>query len=160
MRAGQGEGDAHPVRLVERGSGGAVVRGGEGCVRRLGGVGAYICQEVVEGAARAGEDDAFVALVQDGGQIDCGFLPFGVLIEPGEAEHVVDEHAGLANIARVITCGALIMTSVLSVIVDAAVVRLLLVPATMYLLGRANRWIPDWLDRLLPHLDPDGDDAG
>ncbi|MFJ5546638.1 MMPL family transporter [Streptomyces sp. NPDC093225] len=84
--------------------------------------------------------------------------------------------AGLASTARVITCAALIMTSVflafllsqnpvvkmlalglgVSVVLDATVVRLLLVPATMNLLGRANWWIPAWLDRLLPHLDPEG----
>ncbi|MCX5384510.1 MMPL family transporter [Streptomyces sp. NBC_00083] len=94
--------------------------------------------------------------------------------------HRADNHlavaAGLAATARVITCAALIMTSVflafmlspnvvvkmlalglgVSVILDATVVRLLLVPATMYLFGRANWWIPRWLDRRLPHLDPEG----
>ncbi|MEZ0095808.1 MMPL family transporter [Streptacidiphilus sp. EB129] len=84
--------------------------------------------------------------------------------------------SGLAATARVISCAALIMTSVflafllstnvvvkmlalglgVSVIIDATVVRLLLVPATMYLFGRANWWLPGWLDRLLPHLDPEG----
>ncbi|MFF3694452.1 MMPL family transporter [Streptomyces sp. NPDC002221] len=94
--------------------------------------------------------------------------------------HGGDNHlsvaTGLAATARVITCAALIMTSVflafmlspnvvvkmlalglgVSVIVDATVVRLLLVPATMYLFGRANWWIPAWLDRRLPRLDPEG----
>ncbi|MFG2617219.1 MMPL family transporter [Streptomyces sp. NPDC048507] len=85
---------------------------------------------------------------------------------------------GLAATARVITCAALIMTSVflafllsanvavkmlalglgVSVVIDATVVRLLLVPASMYLFGRANWWLPGWLDRLLPRLDPEGDD--
>ncbi|MFD8985227.1 MMPL family transporter [Streptomyces sp. NPDC059564] len=84
---------------------------------------------------------------------------------------------GLAATARVITCAALIMTSVflafllstnvavkmlalglgVSVVIDATVVRLLLVPASMYLFGRANWWLPGWLDRILPHLDPEGD---
>ena len=84
---------------------------------------------------------------------------------------------GISATARVITCAALIMTSVflafllstnvvvkmlalglgVSVIIDATVVRLLLVPALMFLLGRANWWIPRWLDRLLPHLDPEGE---
>ncbi|MEV8518037.1 MMPL family transporter [Dactylosporangium sp. NPDC051484] len=40
-----------------------------------------------------------------------------------------------------------------AVLVDATVVRLLLVPATMALLGRANWWLPRWLDRLLPHVE-------
>ncbi|WP_328929557.1 MMPL family transporter [Streptomyces sp. NBC_00190] len=97
--------------------------------------------------------------------------------------HRKDNHlavaTGLAATARVITCAALIMTSVflafllstnvavkmlalglgVSVIIDATVVRLLLVPACMYLFGRANWWLPGWLDRLLPHLDPEGPPA-
>ncbi|MCX4695383.1 MMPL family transporter [Streptomyces sp. NBC_01408] len=94
--------------------------------------------------------------------------------------HRGDNHlavaTGLAATARVISCAALIMTSVflafllstnvavkmlalglgVSVVIDATVVRLLLVPASMYLFGRANWWLPGWLDRLLPHLDPEG----
>ncbi|MFJ9752349.1 MMPL family transporter [Streptomyces chartreusis] len=94
--------------------------------------------------------------------------------------HTKDNHlsvaTGLAGTARVITCAALIMTSVflafllstnvvikmlalglgVSVVIDATVVRLVLVPSTMYLLGRANWWLPRRLDRLLPHLDPEG----
>jgi len=41
------------------------------------------------------------------------------------------------------------------VLIDATLVRMVLVPATMSLLGRANWWLPGWLDRLLPHLDFD-----
>jgi RND superfamily putative drug exporter len=88
---------------------------------------------------------------------------------------------GLAATARVISCAAVIMTSVflafllstnvvikmlalglgVSVLVDATIIRLLVVPATMYLAARANWWIPGWLDRILPHLDPEGHpDAG
>ncbi|WP_439813522.1 MMPL family transporter [Streptomyces sp. P9-2] len=79
--------------------------------------------------------------------------------------------------ARVITCAALIMVSVfaafvvsdnvvvkmlglglaVSVLVDATVVRLLLVPAVMTLLGRHAWWTPHWLDRLLPHIDAEGE---
>ena len=84
--------------------------------------------------------------------------------------------AGLAATARVITCAALIMACVFisfvlsgnvvvkmlavglaaSVLVDATIVRLVLVPATMTLLGRANWWLPGWLDRLLPRIDAEG----
>jgi RND superfamily putative drug exporter len=84
--------------------------------------------------------------------------------------------AGLATTARVITCAALIMASVftafvastsvvikmlaiglaVSVLVDATVVRLVLVPATMTLLGRGNWWLPRWLDRILPRIDAEG----
>jgi RND superfamily putative drug exporter len=80
---------------------------------------------------------------------------------------------GLAATARVITCAALIMTSVflafllsssvvvkmlalglgVSVLIDASLIRLLIVPATMFLLGRACWWLPSWLDRVLPHLE-------
>jgi len=83
---------------------------------------------------------------------------------------------GLAATARVITCAAAIMASVFlafvlssdvvvkmlavglcaSVIVDATVVRLILVPATMTLMGRANWWLPSWLDRILPRIDAEG----
>ncbi|MCH0565578.1 MULTISPECIES: MMPL family transporter [unclassified Streptomyces] len=83
---------------------------------------------------------------------------------------------GLAGTARVISCAALIMTSVflafllstnvvikmlalglgVSVVLDATVVRLLLVPAAMNLLGQANWWMPRRLDRLLPRLEPEG----
>jgi len=82
---------------------------------------------------------------------------------------------GLAATARVITCAALIMTSVflafllssnvvikmmalglgVSVLIDASLIRLLVVPATMFLLGQANWWLPRWLDRLLPRLGPE-----
>jgi RND superfamily putative drug exporter len=83
---------------------------------------------------------------------------------------------GLRITARVISCAALIMVSVfaafllshaivvkmlglglaVSVLIDATVVRLLLVPAVMVLLGGHAWWIPRWLDRLLPHIDPEG----
>ena len=83
---------------------------------------------------------------------------------------------GLSRTARVITCAALIMASVfisftlssnvvvkmlavglsVSVLVDATIVRLILVPASMTLFGRANWWLPAWLDRVLPHIDAEG----
>ncbi len=76
---------------------------------------------------------------------------------------------GLSVTARVITCAALIMASVFlaflassnvvvkmfalglgaSILIDAFVIRLLLVPSLMFLLGRANWWTPRWLDRAL-----------
>lgn len=82
--------------------------------------------------------------------------------------------AGIAGTGRTITAAALIMVAVFSgfvlgsdpavkmmgvglataIFLDATVVRLLLVPATMKLLGEANWWLPGWLDRLLPGLDP------
>jgi RND superfamily putative drug exporter len=43
-----------------------------------------------------------------------------------------------------------------AVFVDATLVRMLLVPATMKLLGGANWWLPRWLDRLLPKVDVEG----
>jgi RND superfamily putative drug exporter len=42
------------------------------------------------------------------------------------------------------------------VLADAFVVRLLLMPALMHLLGGAAWWIPRWLDRILPNLDIEG----
>ena len=78
--------------------------------------------------------------------------------------------AGLAKTARVITAAAAIMVAVFlafvfspetflklmgvgmaaAIFVDATIVRMVLVPAVMQLLGRANWWIPQWLDRALP----------
>jgi len=77
---------------------------------------------------------------------------------------------GLAATARVISAAAAIMVVVFlsfvlipdvsvkqiglglaaAVLIDATVVRLVLVPAVMELLGNANWWLPGWLDRLLP----------
>lgn len=83
---------------------------------------------------------------------------------------------GVAATARVITAAALIMVCVfaafvlapdrqlklfgmgmaVAVFLDATVVRMLLVPATMELLGDRNWWIPKWLDRVLPKIDVEG----
>jgi uncharacterized membrane protein YdfJ with MMPL/SSD domain len=46
-----------------------------------------------------------------------------------------------------------------AVLVDATIVRLVLVPATMELLGDANWWLPKWLERRLPDLHLEGDAA-
>jgi RND superfamily putative drug exporter len=87
---------------------------------------------------------------------------------------------GLANTARVITAAAAIMVTVFgafvmedavflklagiglatAVFVDATVVRMVLVPATMELLGDRNWWLPRWLDRLLPSIDVEGEAVG
>ncbi|MFH8447898.1 MMPL family transporter [Streptomyces fungicidicus] len=95
-------------------------------------------------------------------------------VRTGDAKASV-AHA-LEITARVITCAALIMVSVfaafivsdnivvkmlglglaVSVLVDATVVRLLLVPAVMTLLGARAWWTPRWLDGILPHIDAEG----
>jgi RND superfamily putative drug exporter len=84
--------------------------------------------------------------------------------------------AGLAGTARVITAAAAIMIAVFAafvpstdiavkvigvgmasaIFIDATVVRMLLVPAVMHLLGRWNWWIPAALNRRLPHLAVEG----
>jgi RND superfamily putative drug exporter len=43
-----------------------------------------------------------------------------------------------------------------AVFLDATIVRMLLVPATMELLGDRNWWIPKWLDRILPRVNVEG----
>jgi RND superfamily putative drug exporter len=43
-----------------------------------------------------------------------------------------------------------------AIAIDATVVRMLLVPAIMHLLGRANWWLPRWLDQRLPQLRVEG----
>ena len=84
---------------------------------------------------------------------------------------------GIASTAKVITSAALIMIAVFlgfvlspdpvtkmmglglatAILVDATIVRMILVPATMKLMGNANWWIPRWLDRVLPMIDIDGE---
>jgi RND superfamily putative drug exporter len=44
----------------------------------------------------------------------------------------------------------------IAVLLDATIVRMLLVPATMELLGDRNWWIPKWLDRILPTIHVEG----
>ncbi len=83
---------------------------------------------------------------------------------------------GLAATARVITAAAAIMIVVfgsfmfeddriiklfglglaMAVFLDATLVRMLLVPATMELLGDRNWWLPKWLDRIIPNLNVEG----
>jgi len=83
---------------------------------------------------------------------------------------------GLATTARVITAAAAIMVFVFgsfllendrtfklfgvglasAILLDATIVRMLLVPATMELLGDRNWWLPRWLDRILPNINVEG----
>jgi uncharacterized membrane protein YdfJ with MMPL/SSD domain len=92
----------------------------------------------------------------------------------GDNERAVAE--GLSSSARTISSAALIMTCVFAVFVltgvpsikelglgcavaialDATLVRLILVPAAMKLMGRWNWWMPSWLDRALPDLSFEG----
>ena len=92
----------------------------------------------------------------------------------GDSDEAVVE--GISATARVITSAALIMISVFgafalgddplakmfgiglatAVLIDATIVRIVLVPAAMRLLGDRNWWLPAWLDRLLPRLDVEG----
>jgi RND superfamily putative drug exporter len=44
----------------------------------------------------------------------------------------------------------------LGVLVDAFIVRLLIIPAVMTLLGKSAWWLPKWLDRILPDVDVEG----
>ena len=84
---------------------------------------------------------------------------------------------GVNATARVITAAALIMVMVfgsfmfgddrvlkefgfglaVAIFVDATIVRMVLVPATMELLGDANWWLPKWLDRILPNVHIEGE---
>jgi putative drug exporter of the RND superfamily len=104
-----------------------------------------------------------------------------------EYDRTHDNHrsvvVGLSSTARVITSAAIIMVAVFggfvtnpatfvkmigvglaaAVLVDATVIRMILVPAAMTLMGRANWWLPRWLDRRLPtaaadETDPAADD--
>jgi RND superfamily putative drug exporter len=95
-------------------------------------------------------------------------------LEHGDNERAVAE--GLATSARTISSAALIMSSVFAVFVltgvpsikelglgcaiaiaiDATLVRLVLVPAAMKLMGKWNWWMPSWLDRALPDVSFEG----
>ncbi len=92
-------------------------------------------------------------------------------LKDGDTRRAVAE--GLAKTARVITAAAAIMVVVFlafvtssqvflklfgiglasAIFLDATIVRMVLVPAVMQLLGKRNWWIPDWLERILPRLD-------
>ncbi|QYJ03211.1 MMPL family transporter [Nocardioides panacisoli] len=89
-------------------------------------------------------------------------------------EAVVD---GFRNSARVVTAAAAIMTAVfagfileddaiiksmgfalaVSIIFDAFIVRMVLIPALLDLMGEKAWWLPKWLDRLLPNVDVEGE---
>ncbi|MFJ6988138.1 MULTISPECIES: MMPL family transporter [unclassified Streptomyces] len=95
-------------------------------------------------------------------------------LRTGDSARSVTE--GLAGTGRVITAAAAIMVAVFlafvpsteivlkligvgmasAILLDATVVRMVLVPATMHLLGRRNWWMPRWLDRWLPELHIEG----
>ncbi len=94
----------------------------------------------------------------------------------GDAKRAVVE--GLANTGRVITSAAAIMVCVftsfvlngnplvkefgvglaVAIAIDATLVRCLLVPAVMVLLGKRMWWLPHLLDRIIPHISVEGDD--
>jgi putative drug exporter of the RND superfamily len=94
----------------------------------------------------------------------------------GDPKRAVIE--GLANTGRVITSAAAIMVCVftsfvlngnplvkefgvglaVAIAIDATLVRCLLVPAVMVLLGRRAWWLPGWLGRLVPHVSIEGED--
>jgi RND superfamily putative drug exporter len=102
----------------------------------------------------------------------------------GERYHELDDNheavvEGLATSARVITSAALIMVFVFSsfilngnptvkqfgigmaaaIAIDATIVRCLLVPSVMMLLGRANWWLPGWMERILPRVGLETEDS-
>lgn len=84
---------------------------------------------------------------------------------------------GFKHGARVVTAAALIMTSVFAafalqdmpfiktmgfalaaaIVFDAFVVRMMIIPATMFLLGDQAWWLPKWIDRILPNVDIEGE---
>jgi RND superfamily putative drug exporter len=95
-------------------------------------------------------------------------------LEHGDARRAVVE--GVGSTGRVITSAALIMIAVfgsfvlqddpttkifgiglgVAVLLDVTLIRMVLVPAAMGLLGERAWWLPGWLDRLLPRIDVEG----
>jgi putative drug exporter of the RND superfamily len=114
--------------------------------------------------------------------LSCDYQVFLVSRMHEEWLHTHDNHKairrGLAGSGRVVAIAALIMTSVFAafvlgndqtvklfavalssaVLLDAFVVRLILVPALMTVIGPRNWWLPGWLDRLLPHVSVESDE--
>ena len=101
-------------------------------------------------------------------------------IEEHVGEGLDNKHsvvAGIVSSGRVITAAASIMVFVfgsfllngdptikqfgiglaVAIVVDATLVRCLLVPALMVMVGRLNWWLPRWLDRLMPQLSIEGE---
>ncbi|HEU4738421.1 MAG TPA: MMPL family transporter [Solirubrobacterales bacterium] len=96
--------------------------------------------------------------------------------ETGDAKRAVVE--GLANTGRVITSAAAIMVCVftsfvlngdpvvkefgvglaIAIAIDSTLVRCLLVPAVMVLLGDRAWWLPRWMDRVIPHVSIEGEE--
>jgi putative drug exporter of the RND superfamily len=96
--------------------------------------------------------------------------------QSGDERRAVVE--GLANTGRVITSAAAIMVCVftsfvlngdpvvkefgvglaVAIAIDSTLVRCLLVPAVMVLLGKRAWWLPRWLDRVIPHISIEGED--
>lgn len=89
-------------------------------------------------------------------------------------EAVVD---GFRNSARVVTAAAAIMIAVfsgfileddaiiksmgfalaLAIVFDAFIVRMILIPSLLYIMGDRAWWLPAWLDRILPNIDIEGE---
>jgi RND superfamily putative drug exporter len=96
--------------------------------------------------------------------------------QSGDAKEAVID--GLANTGRVITSAAAIMVCVftsfvlngnplvkefgvglaVAIAIDATLVRCLLVPAIMVLLGKRAWWLPRWLDRIVPNVSIEGEE--
>jgi RND superfamily putative drug exporter len=94
----------------------------------------------------------------------------------GDEKRAVIE--GLANTGRVITSAAAIMVCVftsfvlngdpvvkefgvglaIAIAIDSTLVRCLLVPAVMVLLGKRAWWLPRWMDRIVPHISIEGEE--
>ncbi|HEX3041177.1 MAG TPA: MMPL family transporter [Solirubrobacterales bacterium] len=99
-------------------------------------------------------------------------------LKDGDTRRAVAD--GLAKTARVITAAAAIMVVVFlafvaspevflklfgiglaaAIFLDATLVRMVLVPAVMQLLGPRNWWIPDWLERILPRIEVEREAPG
>jgi RND superfamily putative drug exporter len=97
-------------------------------------------------------------------------------VRTGDNEQAVTR--GQAETGRVITAAALIMILVFvsfifggeivikmvgvgfagAILIDAFIIRTVLVPSVMHVLGRANWWLPGWLDRILPRVHVEAED--
>jgi RND superfamily putative drug exporter len=103
----------------------------------------FLLSRIQEEWERTGDNDRSVAMgMQRSGRI----ISSAALI-------VVVVTASFVS-ADVVLVKALGFGIALAVALDATIVRALLVPATMKLLGNANWWIPEWLGKILPKTGP------
>ena len=124
-------------------------------------------RELEDSFAVPGLDSQLATDLRFAAQSDRAGLTARVVATPGDPDvtffdsadaraGLADLRAGLADLPNVLAMSDPVSTLALGPD-DATIVRIVLVPATMKLMGDANWWLPGCLDRLLPRVDIDGE---